>query len=782
MARITGELDLSQIPDEQYKSDLDLRVAVVREGSVLGSAVLKARSAKQRRLPFEVEFEPPILPGTRLPCPVVLVAGPNVADRELLGIDTVKQVVELGHVKERGTAKAAAVRSAELKLGRIAVEPAIYWCWLVCCRTYTISGRIVCRNWHYDPVRRRWWFCDDPVPGAVVEAWDVDRFWWWYWRDLITSAVTDINGNFHISFRWCCMRWLPWLRPNPAIDPDILARIQELLATAQLPLPPIPPSPDPDPIVFQQLLSDAARLPGAPRSGITHGSASFPAVPQPAADLTAEALRAALPPSSELATLHVWPWWNQSDCAPDVVFRVTQRCGDRNSVIYTETNAETRWDIPTTLNVTLIANGLACCIPTCRDPECPECLKLTWVGCTPVDLISADAGPPDLRGYANTGATANDPWKDNPFSEAMRIRGGVGWDVDYFKVQYSKDGAPWADLPSPAFDGFTRNYWNVTTSVQVGFAPTLKNGQTVIITRHHYEELNPGIPRFGGQVLWTDYDSLFTFNTVAQAGLIPDGLYQLRFVGYAADGTAADNLVLASERILPTCGEDTAEQVYLRIDNQAMVHPAATVPAPCKIPHCCPNSILCPGALHTCTVEPDCWIREIWKNEGLPGQECVSACDIVRLESNDTVTIHFSVTCPATVQDGHLGGYWLRAEYGVNQFFDIVSTSGSVGSLQPDSTIEVGPGYSQALVQGAPRAHWYGGNFKATLRGSDFPDCCAYLLRLRAWKRTTDGCSWPPDTHYNEFELAFTVLRPEMCGGICPPPPTGTSDGNGGAN
>ena len=126
MARITGELDLSQIPDEQYKSDLDLRVAVVREGSVLGSAVLKARSAKQRRLPFEVEFEPPILPGTRLPCPVVLVAGPNVADRELLGIDTVKQVVELAHVKERGAAKTAATRNAELKIGRIAVEPLVH--------------------------------------------------------------------------------------------------------------------------------------------------------------------------------------------------------------------------------------------------------------------------------------------------------------------------------------------------------------------------------------------------------------------------------------------------------------------------------------------------------------------------------------------------------------------------------------------------------------------------------------------------------------------------------
>ena len=62
MTKIVGELDLSQIPDAQYKPELELRVAVVREDSVLGSVVLKPAGAKQRRLPFEVEFTPPLLP------------------------------------------------------------------------------------------------------------------------------------------------------------------------------------------------------------------------------------------------------------------------------------------------------------------------------------------------------------------------------------------------------------------------------------------------------------------------------------------------------------------------------------------------------------------------------------------------------------------------------------------------------------------------------------------------------------------------------------------------
>jgi hypothetical protein len=169
----------------------------------------------------------------------------------------------------------------------------------------------------------------------------------------------------------------------------------------------------------------------------------------------------------------------------------------------------------------------------------------------------------------------------------------------------------------------------------------------------------------------------------------------------------------------------------------------------------------------------------VCKNEGQPDQICISACDIVRLNPNDTLTIHFTVTCPSTVQDGHLGGYWLHAEYGVAQVFDIGTAAAgapcpAIGSPDPrgvfeaDPTPEIGPTYSQALTQGAPRPHWYGGNYKVTLRGCDFPECCAYMLRLWAWKRTTNGCSDPSVTHWNQFELSFTILRPDLCPSACP--------------
>jgi hypothetical protein len=750
---ISGELDLSHIPKENFNAELPLRVVATREGEVLGSTVIKTPSNRER-VPFEVAFEPPFVLGGRLPCPVTLVVGPNLGDRELLALETVSQVVELmprDKSRRQGAgAKAAAAFTAKVKVGTILVEPHIYLCWLICCRTYTIRGRVVCRRWQYNPIARRWSWCDEPVPGATVEAYDVDCFWWWCRRDLIKTATTALDGSFQITFTWCCLRWLPWLLPNWSVDPDLLRRIRELLAVAKIPVPPTPPGPDPDPAIFQQLFGSAASLPGAVLSAAAQPRAFMSAAPGPAAPVSAEALQALLPPSPELAALQVWPWAPWRDCAPDVVFRVTQPCNGVTQVIYTETNAQTRWNIPTSLNVTLLANDKACCVPRCHDPECPECLKLTWIGCTPVDQIGVTAGPPDLRGYAYAGLSL-----DRPFYGSLQMRGAVGWDVDYFKVQYSQDGGLWTDLPVPAFAGFARSYWDGTNFVAVPFNPITKNGQTVIVSRRHYEDLHAGIPRFGGAVIWNDFDTLFYFDTT-HAGLTPDALYQLRFVGYDTD--AADDLNLLSARTLPTCGQATDETVFLRIDNQAANHPVPTPLHPCGS-----------GTVHLCTNEPDCYIRSVCKNEGQPDQVCIAACDIVRLNPTDTLTIHFSVTCPPTLQDGHLGGYWMRAEYGVAQVFDI--GTGVHGTFDADPTFEVGPDYSQALVQGAPRPHWYGGDYKVTVRGSDFPMCCAYLLRLWAWKRTTNGCSDPSVTHWNQFEITFTVLRPELCPNICPDEP-----------
>jgi hypothetical protein len=753
MTQITGTIDLTQIPQQQFDPQFELRVAVVRDGAVLGSTVLKPGKASEH-LPFQVAFEPPLLPGARLPCPVRLVIGPNVGDLELQSLENVSHVLNLtphdakasvrteAMSKRSAETKPVAAQIADINFGKVALPAELYLRWLILCRTYTIHGRVVCRKWVYDPKSRRWTFCDAPVPGATVEAYDVDCFLWWCFRDFIKSAVTDINGNFTITFRWCCLLWRPWLLRNWTVDPDLYTRIHEIFAAAKIPLPPVPP--EPDPLFLQQLVANAA---GSQRTALR--SAAVPSIVDTSA--SAEVLRNILPQSADLAQLHIWPWFDWNDCAPDIVFRVTQHCGDQLRVIHSETNAQTRWNIPTSLNVTLLANDQACCLPVCNDPECPDCVKLTWVGCTPTDQIGTNAGPPDLRGYGYSGSSL-----DRPFYDTLRIRGGVGANVDYFKLQSSWNGGPWSDVPVPVLEGFSRRYWDGSNFIPApgpAFTPIVKNGQTVMITRQHYEALHPAIPRFGGAVLWDDYDTLLYFDTydyTLKTSRIPDGLYQLRLVGYAAD--SADKLIPSSERILPTCGEDTEETVYIRLDNQS------------QMPHIVPGIPCTP--IHACIAEPDCYVRKVCVNEGRSDEHCISACEIIKLSATDTLTIHFTASCPTTAEDGHLGGYWLRAEYGLSQLFYI--GTGLHGTFQPDPTFEVGPDYASALFQGAPRPHWHGGDYKVTLTGADFPECCAYLLHLRAWKRTTDGCTDPQYVHANEFEMAFTVLRPELCPDVCP--------------
>ncbi len=207
-------------------------------------------------------------------------------------------------------------------------------------------------------------------------------------------------------------------------------------------------------------------------------------------------------------------------------------------MIHDEGPAQARWNIPQNLNVTLFANDKACCLPICRDPECPDCMKLNWVACVPVDHIAdaSFAGPPDLRGYVNASTQA-----DEPLYGSLQMRGNVGREIDYFRPQYSKDGGPWTDLPTPQFAGYSRRYWQGAPgySPYIPFVPTPKTyggGNVVVIpTRHHYEELNPGLPTFGGDVFWDDWDTLFYFATDASPSL-GDGLYELRFIGYQADG------------------------------------------------------------------------------------------------------------------------------------------------------------------------------------------------------------------------------------------------------
>ena len=160
------------------------------------------------------------------------------------------------------------------------------------------------------------------------------------------------------------------------------------------------------------------------------GSA-FPTASIPSS-LSRETLLSVLPASPELEALHVWPWWPWYDCGPNIVFGTTQVCRDRLETVYSETNAQARWDIGTNTTVTLVAADSACCRPVCHEPPCPGCLVFSWV-CNgiPTDQISTSAAATDLRGYAMTSLPSPGDWV---FTQDLQIRGDLGAGIDYYKI------------------------------------------------------------------------------------------------------------------------------------------------------------------------------------------------------------------------------------------------------------------------------------------------------------------------------------------------------------
>ena len=183
MASITGVLDLSQIPQDQFDPQFEFRAAVVRNGAVLGSATLTPR-ARARQISFQVSFEPPTLPSARLPCPVVLLVGPNVGDQELQSLETLRHEVDLRTAAQPSVPpRAEPSISAGCKYRRRSMRAG----WSFAGPTRFTAGSSAGSG---NTIRL-------PAAGVSamprcrapsVEVYDVDCFLWWCWRGLITSA------------------------------------------------------------------------------------------------------------------------------------------------------------------------------------------------------------------------------------------------------------------------------------------------------------------------------------------------------------------------------------------------------------------------------------------------------------------------------------------------------------------------------------------------------------------------------------------------------------------
>lgn len=715
MSVLNLSLDASQIAASDQKQQ-KVRIAI-QQGGTTKSQVVAVEGGKAAAR-FDVEAKQA----------AQIAVGPESASEEdLFHMQTLVTSVSPQQWAEKNT----------LTLPALVLTPKWWSLWLTWCRDFTISGRVVCAD-------------GSPVPGAEVHAYDVDYFWWWSSIGQVgPTAITDASGHFTIKFRWCCY-WWPWwwwrLR-SWRLEPLLIDRIRPVLAlnpAIHIPEPDPVPSLDwvahlPQPVPVQPPLPTHPVVPvlpvrPIPEPALTAGKALDPSM-LPA--LQAKLL-AALPHVPELERLRLWPWFPWApwfDCTPDIIFKVTQSCaGGAAKVIVNENIFQTRWNIPTTLNVTLVANRDACCVPHQPPPPEGDCVLLTGV--------CGDPGTP-ITSLGHTGATAGyaDPGgRDRPFSESVYVSGqfGTSAQADFYEIEYTPHGAAaWTPLPLPALEAMTRGYFDATMPwpnqwFYVAFPVLTYGTRHVYMSRHRYEVLHPpanwGNP-LSGRTWFYNVNQVASIQT---SGTIPDGTYDFRIVGYKALGSGDPDP--ASRKVMPGCGGHAENNLMtLRIDNR-VVGPQV------------------PGTVHVSTSEPDCGINAVRL-----GAVNLAPCGAEKLQPNTPFEVDFFCTDP----DGHLDHYEMILRYDLGSVKNLLSTA-DVGSL----TLSVlsggpqGPDYSNAVSppQSSPRPVWKGGTLRLHIDDASrvFPKTCCYLIELTVWKRNIVNCDGHL-TYYNQMHYTFTI-------------------------
>lgn len=705
MSTLVISLDASQIPAEERKQQ-KIKVGLqLAEGKVLSKVV--AVEGEKVDVRFDLDEKRP----------VDIAIGPDEArDDELFKLQTIT----------------ARVTPQQWQGGQLALPIRLtpyYWrFWLTWCRKITITGRIVCPDGR-------------PVPGASVSAFDVDFFWWWISKQKVgTTAVTDANGVFSISFRWCC-GWLPiwwWRLRHWALEPVLASRVLQVLRLDdRLPRPP-KPDPIPDLRVFSDLIGQGGAVPGRRTS---FDPAQIPKL--------REKLLTRLPRVPELERLRLWPWFPWTpwlDCSPDIIFRATQNCGGGDKVIVNEGLFDVRWDVPNTLNVTLVANDEACCsVPPAPHGDCVVLTKACETLITDIEQNTANT----LVGLANPGDAISD--SDVPFAGVVTLRGllGEGAAIDYYEIESTTtpaNPASWAPIPPAAAGSFSRVYLDITpiptvTPQYFGVSFTTIDGRNVAESLEHFEAANPapaGVLRVpvGGQ------DVIANLLTADNFG---DDTHYFRVKAYTLSGAQ-----LINPRVLPVCNTQSPNSMALRLDNRFV-----DATPPFTSPWTSPTQACGSGTVHTCTTEPDTRILAVRYN----GVE-VPPCGVVNTGQGGPLEIDFMAYDP----DGFLHSFGLVANYEENLQVNLLGLPGvSLAPVAlagpPPAADRVGPTYIQALAQGATRPTWTGGEMRLTIPNvaSAFPKTCAYVLQLDAYKRTVADCNYN-HPYRNRSHYSVTVV------------------------
>ncbi len=694
---ITVPLDLSRVAHDLTTTDTVKVVAQATDGRIVSTTI----NAAEARITAEKPTASAKLTFDTDPGTVKVALGPDSAtDAEILSADTIGRTIP-GRFFDGRT----------IDLTPIQIGPWYWERWRRWCRTITVTGRVVCAD-------------GLPVPGATVTAYDID--WWFLWtsKQYAASATTGPDGTFTMEFRWCCglFPWWWWFQNRPWVfDPHLAERIGKVLDPGVLEVDRGPvarlaaPTTQPSLAVVAPLLAKADL-----------GTVTGDVLTRPLAELEPKILDRArellvkdLPVAPDLQRLGIWPWapwapWR--DCSPDLVFSVTQSCGNGPVVVLDEGVDQTRWDVPDRLDVTLVAGENACCV---APPTGEDCLVVDTVCGAELGHVAGNDGAPAtpaaVEGYLVTGTDGVDQALDIPFGGVVTVTHNpsdlVG--LDYYGFEYSTDaGATWQPLPQGSLQSFARSWKDFDPSHpqhdgDVAFAPVAVAGYGVYETRRHFEDNHFGDWAPTGQRYWLspNWSTLLVLNSAT----LPDGHYRFRVVEFTASGP--DSFTGPT----PARGCDDRQPAFaLTLDNRvitAIGHDPG---------HNC-------GGVHVCTVEPDTAIVAV-RIDGQP----VEPCDMVA-RGDGTVEIEILAHDP----DGHLGSFTLTSHWGVSNSRDLTALGTvSCTSGGPDAT-----SYSQALAGGATRPTWTGGTFVVKLPVTvAFPDRCCYLLRLEAVKRTLDSC------------------------------------------
>jgi len=744
--RLEIPLDASGI--EEFKPEKGVKVLLADRSGPIVSQIAKLDESGKGIAVFTFPERPVTLR---------LLMGPeNVEDRELLGMQTLSMDIPTHRWREK----------YELILPPLVISPYYWHWWLIWCRTFTITGRVVCPD-------------GNPVPGARVCVNDVDIFWWWSSVSQVACATTDATGSFKIKFRWCCGWWPRWWWAQRVwrLEPTLVDRIlPELRRDPRIPRIPLP-DPKPDLGIFHEILAEdktapvppsVSRLPATLKGTSPKQREEMTNFEVAALDHLGEKLRNRLPAIPAIDRLRLWPWWPWHpwwDCTPDIIFRVTQNCSGQEAVIVNETVWDTRWNIPTNLSVTLVANDQACCIdPSTTQPE-GNCINLTHFCNVPLSDVGGNLGAPAVpEGYHNPGL--HTIYGDQPYAGNVTIRGDFGTlaGADYYELQwYDTTTSSWKAMPPGSVAGFSRRYFGPrlpsgpTDIWLVPFPVQSIDGHEVIESRQHFEANNgAGTWEVLGQGShwWMHHKDLLVFWRTQ--GHFPDGTYQLRVKTWQLVGGH-----LSNPQILGQCGTSPAKEnkLVITIDNRDEGNgPTDSNGHSCGI-----------GTVHRCTSEPDTEILAV-KIVHTDGSETnVEACGEVPINDTDKLRIDFVAHDP----EGHLAYFTLNATYGESKVKNLLELGGTL-SPGPSSVswapvaAQVGPWYTHldlaksALDQGAVSPKWYGGVMRLEVKAKDaFPKSCCYQLELRAHKRTIvncDGNLWG-HTNYSEYSFMIVVTK-----------------------